>query len=130
MAEAFGVELGGRDEGGAAGEGLVGHDVDAAVAVLDGEIADSYGVGLTLATALGAAMAWNPTGSLSTARAALPHLPANGGGRIVQISTYGGQAAGPGDRPDTGTPGGAPPSDVPLVDPVPSLSICARCAGT
>ncbi|MER7810380.1 SDR family oxidoreductase [Streptomyces sp900116325] len=41
-------------------------------------------------------LATNLTGSISTARAALPHLRANGGGRIVQISTYGGQAAGPG----------------------------------
>ncbi|MER6274643.1 SDR family oxidoreductase [Streptomyces sp900105755] len=41
-------------------------------------------------------LATNLTGSITVARAALPHLRANHGGRIVQISTYGGQAAGPG----------------------------------
>lgn len=41
-------------------------------------------------------LATNLTGSITVARAALPHLRAGGGGRIVQISTYGGQAAGPG----------------------------------
>jgi len=29
-------------------------------------------------------------------RAALPHLRAQGGGRVIQVSTYGGQAAFPG----------------------------------
>jgi NAD(P)-dependent dehydrogenase (short-subunit alcohol dehydrogenase family) len=38
----------------------------------------------------------NLIGSIQVARAALPHLRAQGGGRIVQISTYGGQAANPG----------------------------------
>ncbi|MEU5382028.1 SDR family oxidoreductase [Streptomyces sp. NPDC005968] len=41
-------------------------------------------------------LATNLTGSITVARAALPHLRTGGGGRIVQISTYGGQAAGPG----------------------------------
>ncbi|GGJ77016.1 short-chain dehydrogenase/reductase [Streptomyces camponoticapitis] len=41
-------------------------------------------------------LATNLTGSITVARAALPHLRADRGGRIVQISTYGGQAAGPG----------------------------------
>jgi NAD(P)-dependent dehydrogenase (short-subunit alcohol dehydrogenase family) len=38
----------------------------------------------------------NLVGSIQVARAALPHLRAQGGGRIVQISTYGGQATHPG----------------------------------
>lgn len=41
-------------------------------------------------------LATNLTGSISVARAAIPHLRAQGGGRIVQISTYGGQAASAG----------------------------------
>ncbi|MFJ4633804.1 SDR family oxidoreductase [Streptomyces sp. NPDC088847] len=41
-------------------------------------------------------LATNLTGSITVTRAALPHLRAGGGGRIVQISTYGGLAAGPG----------------------------------
>jgi NAD(P)-dependent dehydrogenase (short-subunit alcohol dehydrogenase family) len=38
-------------------------------------------------------IATNLTGSIQVIRAALPHLRAQGGGRIIQISTYGGQAA-------------------------------------
>jgi NAD(P)-dependent dehydrogenase (short-subunit alcohol dehydrogenase family) len=38
----------------------------------------------------------NLVGSIQVARAALPHLRAQGGGRIIQISTVGGQAAFPG----------------------------------
>lgn len=38
----------------------------------------------------------NLTGSIQVARAALPHLRSQGGGRIIQISTYGGQVAAPG----------------------------------
>jgi NAD(P)-dependent dehydrogenase (short-subunit alcohol dehydrogenase family) len=38
----------------------------------------------------------NLIGSIQVVRAALPHLRANGGGRIIQIATYGGQAAFPG----------------------------------
>jgi NAD(P)-dependent dehydrogenase (short-subunit alcohol dehydrogenase family) len=38
----------------------------------------------------------NLTGSIQLIRAALPHLRAQGGGRIIQISTYGGQASFPG----------------------------------
>ncbi|GGX59553.1 SDR family oxidoreductase [Streptomyces minutiscleroticus] len=38
----------------------------------------------------------NMTGSVQVARAALPHLREQGGGRIIQISTYGGQATHPG----------------------------------
>ncbi|MGA5551024.1 SDR family oxidoreductase [Streptomyces pseudogriseolus] len=38
----------------------------------------------------------NMTGSIQVVRAALPHLRAQGGGRIVQLSTYGGQATHPG----------------------------------
>lgn len=38
----------------------------------------------------------NLVGSIQVARAALPHLRAQGGGRIIQISTYGGQATNPG----------------------------------
>ncbi|AJE44458.1 SDR family oxidoreductase [Streptomyces nodosus] len=41
-------------------------------------------------------LATNLTGSIAVARSVLPHLRANGGGRIVQISTYGGQSANPG----------------------------------
>ena len=41
-------------------------------------------------------IATNLTGSIQVIRAALPHLRAQGGGRIVQLSTYGGQAAFPG----------------------------------
>jgi NAD(P)-dependent dehydrogenase (short-subunit alcohol dehydrogenase family) len=38
----------------------------------------------------------NLVGSIQVIRAALPHLRAQGGGRIIQISTMGGQAAWPG----------------------------------
>lgn len=38
----------------------------------------------------------NLTGSIQVARAALPHLRAQGGGRILQVSTMGGQATFPG----------------------------------
>ncbi len=38
----------------------------------------------------------NLLGSIYVIRAALPHLRAQGGGRIIQLSTYGGQAALPG----------------------------------
>ncbi|MEZ0448330.1 SDR family oxidoreductase [Cellulomonas sp. ICMP 17802] len=38
-------------------------------------------------------IATNLTGSISLVRSALPHLRAQGGGRIIQISTYGGQVA-------------------------------------
>ncbi|EPX58309.1 short-chain dehydrogenase/reductase [Cystobacter fuscus DSM 2262] len=38
----------------------------------------------------------NLLGSIQVIRAATPHLRAQGGGRILQISTYGGQAAGAG----------------------------------
>jgi NAD(P)-dependent dehydrogenase (short-subunit alcohol dehydrogenase family) len=38
----------------------------------------------------------NLLGSIQVIRAALPHLRAQGGGRIIQISTFGGQAALPG----------------------------------
>jgi NAD(P)-dependent dehydrogenase (short-subunit alcohol dehydrogenase family) len=41
-------------------------------------------------------LATNLTGSIQVARAALPHLRAQGGGRIVQVSSYGGQAANAG----------------------------------
>jgi NAD(P)-dependent dehydrogenase (short-subunit alcohol dehydrogenase family) len=41
-------------------------------------------------------IATNLTGSIQLIRAALPHLRAQGGGRIIQLSTYGGQAAFPG----------------------------------
>ncbi len=38
----------------------------------------------------------NLLGSIQVVRAALPHLRAQGGGRLIQISTYGGQATNPG----------------------------------
>lgn len=38
----------------------------------------------------------NLIGSMQVIRAALPHLRAQGSGRIIQISTYGGQVAAPG----------------------------------
>jgi NAD(P)-dependent dehydrogenase (short-subunit alcohol dehydrogenase family) len=38
----------------------------------------------------------NMIGSIQVVRTALPHLRAQGGGRIIQLSTYGGQAAFPG----------------------------------
>ncbi|WP_459985723.1 SDR family oxidoreductase [Nocardioides sp. AN3] len=38
----------------------------------------------------------NLIGSIQVVRAALPHLRAQGGGRIIQMSTYGGQAVNPG----------------------------------
>ena len=41
-------------------------------------------------------IATNLTGSIQVTRAALPHLRAQQGGRIIQISTFGGQAAFPG----------------------------------
>ncbi|MEV7729124.1 SDR family oxidoreductase [Streptomyces sp. NPDC087917] len=42
-------------------------------------------------------IATNLTGSITLIRAALPHLRAQGGGRIIQMSTYGGQVAFPGN---------------------------------
>ena len=42
-------------------------------------------------------IATNLTGSIQLIRAALPHLRAQGGGRILQLSTYGGQVAFPGN---------------------------------
>ncbi|PVU81161.1 short chain dehydrogenase [Cellulomonas sp. WB94] len=42
-------------------------------------------------------IAANLTGSIQLIRAALPHLRAQGGGRVVQISSYGGQVAYPGN---------------------------------
>ncbi|MFF7758216.1 SDR family oxidoreductase [Streptomyces griseorubiginosus] len=41
-------------------------------------------------------LATNLTGSIQVARAALPHLRAQGRGRIIQLSTYGGQVTHPG----------------------------------
>ncbi|MDT4959104.1 MAG: hypothetical protein QOD31_2903 [Pseudonocardiales bacterium] len=38
----------------------------------------------------------NLVGSIQVVRTALPHLRAQGGGRIIQISSYGGQATNPG----------------------------------
>ena len=38
----------------------------------------------------------NLIGSIQVARAALPHFREHGGGRLIQISTYGGQATNPG----------------------------------
>ncbi|AHK34526.1 cis-2,3-dihydrobiphenyl-2,3-diol dehydrogenase [Rhodococcus opacus PD630] len=42
-------------------------------------------------------IATNLTGSIQFIRAVLPHMRAAGGGRIVQLSTYGGQVAFPGN---------------------------------
>jgi NAD(P)-dependent dehydrogenase (short-subunit alcohol dehydrogenase family) len=42
-------------------------------------------------------IATNLTGSIQLIRSALPHLRAQGGGRIIQLSTYGGQVAFPGN---------------------------------
>jgi len=42
-------------------------------------------------------IATNLVGSIQLIRAVLPHLRAQGGGRIIQISTYGGQVAFPGN---------------------------------
>ena len=42
-------------------------------------------------------IATNLTGSITLIRAALPHLRSQGGGRIIQMSTYGGQVAFPGN---------------------------------
>jgi NAD(P)-dependent dehydrogenase (short-subunit alcohol dehydrogenase family) len=42
-------------------------------------------------------IATNLTGSITLIRAALPHLRAQDGGRIIQISSYGGQVAFPGN---------------------------------
>jgi NAD(P)-dependent dehydrogenase (short-subunit alcohol dehydrogenase family) len=42
-------------------------------------------------------IATNLTGSITLIRAALPHLRKQGGGRIIQLSTYGGQVAFPGN---------------------------------
>jgi NAD(P)-dependent dehydrogenase (short-subunit alcohol dehydrogenase family) len=42
-------------------------------------------------------IATNLTGSIQLIRAALPHLRAQGSGRIIQMSTYGGQVAFPGN---------------------------------
>jgi NAD(P)-dependent dehydrogenase (short-subunit alcohol dehydrogenase family) len=46
---------------------------------------------------VGHIIATNLTGSIQLIRAALPHLRAQGGGRIIQISSYGGQVAFPGN---------------------------------
>ncbi|MCC6633805.1 MAG: SDR family oxidoreductase [Gammaproteobacteria bacterium] len=42
-------------------------------------------------------IATNLTGSIRLIRAALPHLRAQGGGRVIQLSSYGGQVAAPGN---------------------------------
>lgn len=42
-------------------------------------------------------IATNLTASITLIRAALPHLRSQGGGRIIQISSYGGQVAFPGN---------------------------------
>ena len=42
-------------------------------------------------------IATNLIGPIQLIRAALPHLRAQGGGRIIQISSYGGQVAFPGN---------------------------------
>jgi NAD(P)-dependent dehydrogenase (short-subunit alcohol dehydrogenase family) len=42
-------------------------------------------------------VATNLVGSIQLIRAALPHLRAQGGGRVIQISSYGGQVAYPGN---------------------------------
>ena len=42
-------------------------------------------------------IATNLVGSIQLIRAALPHLRTQGGGRIIQISSYGGQVAFPGN---------------------------------
>ena len=42
-------------------------------------------------------VATNLVGSINLIRAALPHLRAQGGGRVIQISSYGGQVAFPGN---------------------------------
>ncbi|WP_348619719.1 SDR family oxidoreductase [Paenibacillus polymyxa] len=42
-------------------------------------------------------IATNLTGSIQFIRSALPHLRTQGGGRIIQLSTYGGQVAFPGN---------------------------------
>jgi NAD(P)-dependent dehydrogenase (short-subunit alcohol dehydrogenase family) len=42
-------------------------------------------------------IATNLTGSIQLVRSALPHLRRQGGGRIIQISSYGGQVAFPGN---------------------------------
>ena len=42
-------------------------------------------------------VATNLVGSIQLIRAVLPHLRAQGGGRIIQISSYGGQVAFPGN---------------------------------
>ena len=42
-------------------------------------------------------IATNLVGSIQLIRAVLPHLRGQGGGRIIQISTYGGQVAFPGN---------------------------------
>ena len=46
---------------------------------------------------VGHIIATNLTGSITLIRAALPHLRNQGGGRIIQISSYGGQVAFPGN---------------------------------
>lgn len=48
-------------------------------------------------------IATNLTGSITLIRAALPHLRAQGDGRIIQMSTYGGQVAFPGNSLDHAT---------------------------
>ena len=42
-------------------------------------------------------VATNLVGSIQLIRAVLPHLRAQGGGRVIQISSYGGQVAFPGN---------------------------------
>lgn len=44
-------------------------------------------------------IATNLVGSIQLIRAAIPHLRAQGGGRIIQMSSYGGQVAFPGELP-------------------------------
>lgn len=46
---------------------------------------------------VGHILATNLTGSIQLIRLALPHLRTQGGGRIIQLSSYGGQVAFPGN---------------------------------
>ena len=67
-------------------------------------------------------IATNLTGSVQLIRAALPHLRAQGGGRIIQMSTYGGQVAFP------ATPCTTPPNGASRASPSPSPRRSPRSA--
>ena len=97
-------------------------DTDALRAVVDRTVADLGRMDVVISNAgygvFGAAeelsdaqvdgiIATNLTASIQLIRAVLPHMRAAGGGRVIQLSTYGGQVAFPGQLACTTRPNSA-----------------------